>query len=461
VTVFEAAEFPRHHVGESTIPSLRTYLQFIGAEDKIEGHGFYKEPGAAMKFTQNKKEGYTDFLTPGPENYAWNVVRSKLDELLLNHARDCGAQVFERTTVDAIAYSEDTGKPISATWTHTPSEEGTDAVTGTTFFDFVVDATGRAGLISTKFLKNRRFNASLKNMAMWGYWTGTGRYGVGTDRENAPWYEALADNSGWAWFIPLHNGQTSVGLIMNQESFARGAETEQSLVARYQTHLHLAPNLVKLIGDGTLVVKPGEPIVRSAEDFSYQADRYAGDGYRIAGDAGAFIDPFFSSGVHLAFTSALSAAATIAASIRGDCTESEAADWHTTRFTTNYTRYELIVLSAYKQLGAPPSSIVSDSERQEFDKGFSFLVIQGATENGNSISEDDVQHSLEFCTNIIRGPPVPEKNGEEGPAGLTPEASAPSVPQVAEDFSTNNVELEAVNGFSMKFAKGKLGLQKV
>lgn len=145
---------------------------------------------------------------------------------------------------------------------------------------------------------------SLKKMAMWGYWTGTGRYGIGTDRENAPWYEALSgksgpsntscrvfniareDNTGWAWFIPLHNGQTSVGLIMNQESFAREAETGQSLVARYQTHLHLAPNLVKLIGDGTLVVKPGEPIVRSAEDFSYQADRYAGDGYRIAGDAG-------------------------------------------------------------------------------------------------------------------------------------------------------------------------------
>ena len=52
----------------------------------------------------------------------------------------------------------------------------------------------------------------------------------------------------------------------------------------------------------------------------------------------AFIDPFFSSGVHLAFTSALSAATTIAASLRGDCSEIEAADWHTARFATSYTR---------------------------------------------------------------------------------------------------------------------------
>lgn len=52
----------------------------------------------------------------------------------------------------------------------------------------------------------------------------------------------------------------------------------------------------------------------------------------------AFIDPFFSSGVHLAMTSGLSAAASIAASIRGDCPESDAAEWHTQRVGLSYTR---------------------------------------------------------------------------------------------------------------------------
>ena len=52
----------------------------------------------------------------------------------------------------------------------------------------------------------------------------------------------------------------------------------------------------------------------------------------------AFIDPFFSSGIHLAFTGALSAAVTISASIRGDCSEKEAADWHTERVATSFTR---------------------------------------------------------------------------------------------------------------------------
>lgn len=152
---------------------------------------------------------------------------------------------------------------------------------------------------------------------------------------------------------------------MNQEALnakvkAADSETKSSMVSRYRSYLHLAPHLLKLIGDGTLVSKSpeaNEPLIRSASDFSYSADKYAGDGYRIAGDAGgmsvllntgchsptytliaAFIDPFFSSGVHLAFTSGLSAAATIAASIRGDCSESQAAEWHTARFTTSYTR---------------------------------------------------------------------------------------------------------------------------
>jgi hypothetical protein len=58
-------------------------------------------------------------------------------------------------------------------------------------FEYLVDTTGRAGLMSTKYLKNRKFTDSLKNIAVWGYWTGTGSYGEGTPRAGAPLFEAL------------------------------------------------------------------------------------------------------------------------------------------------------------------------------------------------------------------------------------------------------------------------------
>jgi flavine halogenase len=198
------------------------------------------------------------------------------------------------------------------------------------------------------------------------------------------------DESGWAWFIPLHNGLTSVGVVMEQKHLgirsraASSATTEPipasstsfssstsqarqhvSLADKYLTFLHLAPGVQALIGDEAVLEKVSDengetPAARSASDFSYSADSYAGEGWRVIGDAGgacfhhmevqrhpsrdllncfsAFIDPFFSSGVHLAMTGALSAAATIAASIRGDCDEKEAAIYHSRRIAISYTR---------------------------------------------------------------------------------------------------------------------------
>ena len=71
------------------------------------------------------------------------------------------------------------------------SKDGPLPITGTTTFDYLIDATGRAGIMSTKYLKNRHFNVSLKNVAFWGYWVDVDTYGVGTKRQGAPWFEAL------------------------------------------------------------------------------------------------------------------------------------------------------------------------------------------------------------------------------------------------------------------------------
>ncbi|GLB37388.1 putative tryptophan halogenase [Lyophyllum shimeji] len=450
VTVFEADKFPRYHVGESLIPSVRQYFRFIDAESVLAEHGFVSKPGSSIKFNQFKREGYTDFIALGCNNNAWNVVRSEFDQLLMNHARTSGASVYELTKVTGISFSPtDPDKPVSVTWSHTPPPQPPSppaspvasascfgglqpspasldprSVTGSTTFTHLIDATGRAGILSTKYLKNRHFNASLKNVAVWGYWNNTGMYGVGTPRQGAPWFEALTDESGWAWFIPLHDGTTSVGIVMNQNSYNRQlklpllpspfshaglSDTPHStMTARYLSNLSLAPGVVRLItASGHLV----ERSVKSASDFSYSAPSYAGKNYRIVGDAGAFIDPFFSSGVHLALTSALSAAATICASIRGDCCESDAADWHTKRVSTSYTRFQVVVLSAYKQIRAQSVDILSDIDEDNYDRAFSFLrpVIQGASDMGKRLSETELQKSLDFCVSLFN-PTSPEQH---------------------------------------------------
>jgi len=95
--------------------------------------------------------------------------------------------VFQSTKVTSLYFSGE--RPISAEWTHGPSSQS-----GTITFDYLIDASGRAGLVSSRYLKNRRFNESLKNVAMWAYWQDTDLYAPDwkPDAEGAVYLEALS-----------------------------------------------------------------------------------------------------------------------------------------------------------------------------------------------------------------------------------------------------------------------------
>ncbi|KAJ7859637.1 FAD binding domain-containing protein [Mycena olivaceomarginata] len=423
VTVLESAKFPRYHVGESLIPSVRHYMRFIGADEKLASHGFANKSSAVdfgpptdLDIDQYKREGYTDFMALGTDNTAFNVVRSEFDHLLMNHARSCGASVYEQTKVTSISFSSvDPKRPVSVSWSHvppptllsppaSPTTSTTpifpsnpapewDVLTGTTTFTHLIDASGRAGLMSAGYLKNRHFNSSLKNVACWGYWSGAGIYGGGTSREGAPWFEALTGLYSFPRFpfIPLANGRTSVGVVMNQlqkiynDKMKQPAEptyflpssipnpTKSIMINRYLCNILLAPAVAKLLG--VAVMEIGS--VKSATDFSYSAPSYADFGYRIIGDAGAF------------------------------------------RVSPSYTRFQVVVLSA--------ADVLSDIDENNFDRAFSFLrpgwcsalcviipidassVIQGASDMGKLLSQTELQKSLDFCVNRFN-PTTPEQH---------------------------------------------------
>ena len=97
--------------------------------------------------------------------------------------------------------------------------------------------------MSSRYLKNRRFNESLKNVAMWAYWQGTHLYAPDwkPGAEGAVYLEALSgtvvlnsiglsalnptlDGSGWAWFIPLSEGLVSVGVVRHQSAYSKSGK---------------------------------------------------------------------------------------------------------------------------------------------------------------------------------------------------------------------------------------------
>jgi flavin-dependent dehydrogenase len=162
----------------------------------------------------------------------------------------------------------------------------------------------------------------------------------------------------------------SVGVVMNQEkSIAKKKEMgSPSTKDFYLESLKLVPGIMNLIPNAKMVSD-----VKQASDFSYSASTYASPYLRIAGDAGCFIDPFFSSGVHLALASGLSAAVTICAAKRGDCNENTAVKWHSNKVADGYTRFLLIVLSVLKQIRDKDEPVLTDWNESGFDRAFAFF----------------------------------------------------------------------------------------
>ncbi|KAL8906365.1 MAG: hypothetical protein Q9207_002077 [Kuettlingeria erythrocarpa] len=408
--VLEADKFPRYHVGESMIASIRHFFRFVDLDEEFDKYGFRHKNGAIFKLNA-KPEVYTDFIAAGgPDSYAYNVVRSESDNLIFQHAGKSGAHIFDQTKVENIEFAPtdeawvddlpNPGRPVSATWSRKDGSSGTIA------FDDLIDASGRVGIIATKHYKNRKYNQGLKNIATWGYFKNTGYYGVGTHKEGDPYFEALNDASGWVWTIPLHNGTTSVGVVRNQAVATERKRQMNSPSSKefYLDCLQNAPGILKIIGDGELVSD-----IKNASDWSYSASAYSSPHIRIAGDAGCFIDPFFSSGVHLALTSGLSAATTICAARKGQCDEATAAKWHSSKVAEGYTRFLLVVLSALKQIREGDEAVLSDFDEDGFDRAFAFFrpIIQGTSDIGNGkLSQEEVCKTVDFCFQAFK--PVDE-----------------------------------------------------
>lgn len=174
----------------------------------------------------------------------------------------------------------------------------------------------------------------------------------------------------WCWAIPLHNETLSVGVVMRQDFFF-GKKKEAgnpSSTEHYKECIKLAPQILKLLEKAETVSE-----IKQASDWSYSAAAYAGPHYRLAGDAGCFIDPYFSSGVHLALASGLSAAMTIQAARKGECNEFSAARWHSNKVTEGYTRFLLIVMTVLRQLRRQEQSLLGSEDESGFDTAFGFI----------------------------------------------------------------------------------------
>ncbi len=283
VTLIEKEVFPRYHIGESLLPSCLEILDLIGAREKVEAYGFQRKDGGYFAWGNESWElDFTKLRHP----YSFQVVRAEFDQLLLEHAKSQGVKVYEGTEIRGLTF--DGERPCSAIWAQGPG----DTNTGEISFDTLVDASGRAGIMGMRYLKNRHYHDAFQNVAIWGYWQGAGRMSFAPDG-------AIAVGSvpdGWFWGIPLHNDTMSVGLVLHKTTFKEKRQQGKSLEQIYHEAMDECPLILDLLKNATFV--PGQ--MKVEQDYSYMSDKISGPGYFMVGDAACFIDPLLSTGVHLA-----------------------------------------------------------------------------------------------------------------------------------------------------------------
>ena len=330
VTLVEREVFPRYHIGESLLPSCLEILDMTGAREKIEAHGFQRKDGGYFAWG---KDSWVLNFEKLRHPYSFQVVRSEFDHLLLEHARSQGVKVYEGTTIRSLSFDGD--RPHSATWS-----QATDGKTGEISFDYLIDASGRAGIMSTHYLKNRHFHESFQNVALWGYWQDAGRMSFAP--QGAIANGAIPD--GWLWGIPLHDGTMSVGYVLHKTVFKEKRQRFDSLEQMYLSAIDECPLIADLVKSGKLISK-----IATEQDYSYMADSITGPGYFLIGDAASFIDPLLSTGVHLATHSSLLCAASVASILRGEVTEEQAMMFFDQSYRLAYLRLMVIVSGLYAQ----------------------------------------------------------------------------------------------------------------
>ena len=301
VLQLEQAEHPRFHIGESLLPNNLPILEQLGVADAVRKIGVRKA-GADFTCEVNGESSllqtfrFDRALGNSPE-HAWEITRSQFDELLFNNARRHGVQGFENCRVTRVEERDAQGL------LHVTCESGGGSRRIPT--RFVVDASGRDSFMAKKNRWQKR-NSKHASAAIFGHFTDV-PYREGDDAGNISiyWFD-----QGWIWMIPLQGGRMSVGAVCWPDYLKlRGADNETFLretVARSSAAGERMQNAVAV------------DQIRATGNYSYRSERLYGDGYVLVGDAYAFVDPVFSSGVYLAMSGAQRAFAVVEAGLSGD-----------------------------------------------------------------------------------------------------------------------------------------------
>ena len=305
VLVLEKDSFPRYHVGESLLPYCYFPLERIGALDKIKQHGFTQKYSVQFVSPRGKQSQPFYFFEHFDHEAAqtWQVWRDQFDNLLLDHAQESGAEVLQETAAQELIEENDAVAGVAAKTKEGQPFEARAPIT--------IDASGR-NAFSIGRHGWRKMDPELNKMAVWTYYKGAKR---DTGYDEGATTVAFIPEKGWFWYIPLPGDTVSVGVVAERSYLLRHGRDPETI---FNGEIHSNQWIADHLSTGTPIGK-----YWATGEYSYRSEFCARDGLVLTGDAFAFLDPVFSSGVFLALKGGELAAESAECALRTGDTSAE------------------------------------------------------------------------------------------------------------------------------------------
>jgi flavin-dependent dehydrogenase len=292
VALLERERFPRYKVGESLIPYCWFPLSRLGVVERLDASSFVVRKHS-VQFVSTDGRLATPFYFSKHTDHdcarTWQVVRSEFDLMLLDNAREHGVEVFQGTSARELLQEREAVTGVEA--------RGEDGADFRLRAPVTIDASGR-DLFAARRSGWRVADEDLRKVAIWTYYKGAVR-DPGID-EGATTV-AYVPGKGWFWYIPLPNDTVSVGIVAEKDYLYRSHKGDPDAIFAREAQVN------PWIRDHLAAGEQMAPC-RVTGDYSYRSQYCAADGLVLAGDAFAFLDPVFSSGVFLALQSGVMAA---------------------------------------------------------------------------------------------------------------------------------------------------------
>ena len=300
VLLLEREIEPSFKIGESLIPATYWTFKRLGVLEKLRKSHFPQKFSVQFYSRSGKAAKPFYFFQTNPHESAvtWQVLRSEFDQGLLENAAEKGVEIRRGTRVRKVLFEDNAAVGVVVQNFRTRGTGPRATETETIHSTVIVDSTGQSSLIGRQLDMNTT-EPNLKMASLFTHFEDAYR-DEGID-EGATLIMHTETKDSWFWSIPLPYNRTSIGVVGELDYLLqnrRDANGKLDAQRIFDEELSKCRALKKRLA-GAKQLFP----IKTTKDFSYRANRIAGNGWVLVGDAFGFLDPVYSTGLFLALKS--------------------------------------------------------------------------------------------------------------------------------------------------------------